>query len=178
MGTTQGCEVLFWTNLEAVPYKTAVVWPPISHLTGYPSMTNKTCWAMLEKYGWIHKWHSSIDSYTAVWADWQRKLILQRAITDWDEWWERVKRIHAVGTPWWWWWWWWTRVSCLGRQPDENLEFKTRVSKLVLCCLQPCSGNSVTQLVARCINPWTKLVMRKVETRCIGKCWSSVQLKN
>ena len=36
-------------NLEVAPYKTAPVQPLTFHLTSYPSKTNKTGWALLEK---------------------------------------------------------------------------------------------------------------------------------
>ena len=35
--------------LEAALHETATVWPLTYHLTNHPSMTNKTCWALLEK---------------------------------------------------------------------------------------------------------------------------------
>ena len=36
---------------EAVPYKSAIVWPLTSHLTNHPSKINKTCHSLLEKLG-------------------------------------------------------------------------------------------------------------------------------
>ena len=31
---------------------------------------------------------------------------LSNAMNDREEWWERVRDIHACGMTWWWWWWW------------------------------------------------------------------------
>ena len=48
------------------PHKTAVVRTLTSHLANHPSETNKTCWVLLVKLGWIQKRRSSVDYY--IWT--------------------------------------------------------------------------------------------------------------
>ena len=50
--------------LEAAPCETTSVQPLISHLANHPNKMNKACGTLLEKKGWIHKWHFSMDSHT------------------------------------------------------------------------------------------------------------------
>ena len=41
--------------LEAIPHKTAAIWPPTSHLSNPPSKTDKTCRELLEKQKHTYK---------------------------------------------------------------------------------------------------------------------------
>ena len=50
--------------LEAASHKTAALQPLAIHFTNYSSKTNKTCGALLEKPGRIHKRHYLMDSST------------------------------------------------------------------------------------------------------------------
>ena len=61
--------------LEAAPHKTAVVQPLTSYLINHPSKTNKTWWALLEKWGWTHK-RCSMDSYSWTYQCWLTCKIL------------------------------------------------------------------------------------------------------
>ena len=52
--------------LEDIPYKTALVWPPASHLINHPNTRNKMCSVLLENKERTHKWLSSTDSDTSA----------------------------------------------------------------------------------------------------------------
>ena len=100
--------------LEVAPHKTATILPFLSHLTNHPSKTNKTFWALLEKQGWSHKYHSPTNGHTNV--GWSAKTYIHplhsdtrccaqdmaRTMADGNGWQERIKGIHVIGITWWW----------------------------------------------------------------------------
>ena len=50
----KGAACCFEQILGTALYKTAVVWPLISHLTNHSNKTSKTCWGLLVDYGFLH----------------------------------------------------------------------------------------------------------------------------
>ena len=50
-------------DLAATPHKAPTIRPPTSHHENYPTQTNQTCRAMLEKQGRAHKCCTPMDSH-------------------------------------------------------------------------------------------------------------------
>ena len=97
----------------ATPHKAPTIRPPASHHENYPSYTNQTCRALLEKQGRAHKWCTPIDPQ--IWPSKSKTTSsnihaaamwgygMPEAMNDKEKWRERVKDIRASGTTWWWW---------------------------------------------------------------------------
>ena len=49
--------------LEATPYKTVALSPPITNHENNKSLTNQTCRTLLEKWGQTHKWYTPVDLF-------------------------------------------------------------------------------------------------------------------
>ena len=98
---------------------------------------------LLEKQGWAHKWWSMDPALGLAKAGWPAKTYLQQlcedtgyspedlpeAMNDREEWWERVRDIHASGMTWWWWWWW---PPSLREDTFKNIHTETVFTKMVI----------------------------------------------
>ena len=103
--------------LEAIPHETAVR-PHTSHLKDHPSKTKKTYETLLEKQGWIHKWHSSMDLYTWTCQCWQtvKNYIssVQKQDVIWKIYQKQWRETENQGNLYWqcnlWWWVTWNHI--------------------------------------------------------------------
>ena len=101
--------------LEAVSHKAAAVRTPATHLENYPRHAGHCRRSKGELISDVLLWTPShgrarlgrpARTYLQqIYADTGYNLEdLPRVMDYRDEWWERVREIHASGTPWWWWW--------------------------------------------------------------------------
>ena len=98
--------------LNAVLNKSWKQHPTKQQLYGYLPLTSQTIQVRKARHAGEVRTNSKQHMDTPVLAN-QQKLTfinsvqttddLPRAMADRDGWWERVKGICSVGTPWWWW---------------------------------------------------------------------------
>ena len=79
MGSTQWCCVLFRTNPRSDTLQNSSCMD-IYLPSCKPSKTSRRCCALLEKKGQIHKWYSSMDSYTWIHQCWLTNKNLDTSI--------------------------------------------------------------------------------------------------
>ena len=68
---------------HVTPHKTAAVRSPASHLTNYPSKTNKICRTLLVMYRLTNEWRFLMNSYLETYQGWPpRKYIYNQICAD------------------------------------------------------------------------------------------------